>query len=98
MSRTAPDEACAPRGASSLFDLPPRLEHAHICKQVERRQQINGPHSELFVFLMKKESNENVGDVVSTPLELHDFMRVLEQGSGPGRLRDCEFAHDSEPA
>ena len=52
-----------------------------------------GSCGELF-FLMQKEPYDTSGDFVSTPFEVHVFMRVLEQGSG--RLRDYEFAHDSE--
>ena len=40
------------------------------------------PYGELFFFLMQKEPYETSGDFASTPFEVHDFMRVLEQVSG----------------
>ena len=38
-----------------------------------------GPYRELVFPLVQKEPSENVGDFVSTPSEMHDFMRVVEQ-------------------
>ena len=56
----------------------------------------HGPYAEHFFFLMQKEPYVTSGNFVSTPFEVHEFMRVVEQGSG--RLWDYEFAHDSELA
>ena len=55
-----------------------------------------GLYDELFFFLMKKEPTKHFGESVGTPFQLHEFMRVVEQGSVPGNLRDYGLAHDSD--
>ena len=56
----------------------------------------NGLYGELFFFPMKKEPTKHFGESVGTPFQLHEFMRVVEQGLVPGYVRDYGLAHDRD--
>ena len=57
-----------------------------------------GPWSEPFFCVRKQDPNDMFWDFVSTPLELNDFMWVVEQESVLGCLRDHGLDHRSDPA
>ena len=56
-----------------------------------------GPCGVLFFFFMDKEPNQKFGNFVSTPPELYDCMRVVEQESVLGYLREYGIVPRSDP-
>ena len=59
----------------------------------------HGPCSELLLVSRRRKSRMKMSvRFFSTPIELHDFMRVVEQEAVPGYLRECGLVHRSDPA